>query len=197
MIIKVTDRIYYVDHERERICPKIGIIVGDTHTLLVDVANEEEHLKEALDFLREHHYPLNLIVVPTHFHPDHIANLTLIDDCEIYCSKNTSRYINRECHVVDNAEIDLGGLSVSVISLPSLHAKGCLGVLCEGVLFVGDALYSRMKNGVEYYEKSIIGAEIKSYSNIEFDVAIFGHDVNMLGNKREIVTFLKEKMKGN
>lgn len=197
MIHTVKEGIYYVEHEKERICPKIGIITGSKYTLIVDVANEKEHLLEAERFLKENGDPSIHYVALTHFHPDHIQNVSLLEDCTILCSRNTSKYLSSKCEIIVEEQIDLGNQLVQLVSLPSLHAKGCIGVLCDGVLFVGDALYSREKNGKEYFNKGLIGSELKAYKELDFQEVIFSHGDICQPNKAGVLAYLANMMSEN
>jgi glyoxylase-like metal-dependent hydrolase (beta-lactamase superfamily II) len=159
-------------------CPKIGIVSGDVASLFVDVSSQEAHLKEALDFLaKENLAPLRYVVL-THFHPDHTAALVYLKEkASLLASKNTARYLSTSVTLVKgDLSLDLGGFSVQVLAVPSLHAKGCLDVKAGDFLFVGDALYSRENKDGWYYNREIMVEEIKKYQVIDFIETIPAHD---------------------
>jgi glyoxylase-like metal-dependent hydrolase (beta-lactamase superfamily II) len=78
---------------------------------------------------------------------------------------------------------------VTLVPVPSLHAKGCLDVLAEGFLFVGDALYSRDSGTGLYYNHEIAYEMLKTYQKIPFAVAIPAHQDNEK-SKAEVLAYL-------
>jgi glyoxylase-like metal-dependent hydrolase (beta-lactamase superfamily II) len=173
--------------------PKIGIVFGKDATLLVDVSNDKSRLEEAFRYVEEVKLPPVHFIALTHFHDDHIANLIYVsEDIVLLASKNTARYLNRPCQLVSQDEkLDLGGLSVSLILVPSLHAKGCLDVLVGDYLFVGDSLYYRESGSSYYYNAQIAFEMMKKMAAIPYRYAISAHE-GKLRSKADVDLFLSK-----
>jgi glyoxylase-like metal-dependent hydrolase (beta-lactamase superfamily II) len=114
----------------------------------------------------------------------------LPDGIEILASKNTARYLNRPARILaEDTILDLGDYPLSLILVPSLHAKGCLDVLAERYLFVGDSLYYRQSGSSYYYNPQIAYEMLKKVESIPFEVAISAHE-SPNHTKSEVVTYL-------
>jgi glyoxylase-like metal-dependent hydrolase (beta-lactamase superfamily II) len=173
--------------------PKIVLLMGQEASLLIDVSNDPKQLEECLEYLKNNgKAPLKYVVL-THFHDDHIANLPLLSGEEkILCSKNTSRYLKRECTIIkEDQDLDLGGYQLRLILVPSLHAQGCLDVLVDSYLFVGDSLYSRESGDGFYYNPQIAYEMRKKYESIPFVTAIEAHDTPNQ-TREEVLAYLKK-----
>ena len=189
---KLSDHIFvFLGHDEKGPNPKIILISGASSSLLVDVSNDPAQFEETLEFQRKEGLPSIQYVVLTHFHDDHIGNLIYVkEDIEILASKNTARYLNRSARILEqDTVLDLGGYSVSLILVPSLHAKGCLDVLAEGYLFVGDSLYYRQSGSSYYYNPQIAYEMAKKVESIPFEQAVAAHD-SPTRPKAEVVDYL-------
>lgn len=75
MLKKLASRVYYMPHYSETDRPTLGLICGDTFSLIVDSGNSPAH---ASDFLNEVEKmdiaPVQLLVI-THWHWDHIFGI--------------------------------------------------------------------------------------------------------------------------
>jgi glyoxylase-like metal-dependent hydrolase (beta-lactamase superfamily II) len=193
MIKRLNEHIDYLpSDDKNGPCPKIVIFHGEEVTLLLDVSSKKERLDEALSFIKEKNYPSLRYVALTHFHDDHTSNLMYLDgDIEILCSKNTARYLSRKSTLVEKDEdFDLGNYKIRLILVPSLHAKGCLDVLADSYLFVGDSLYYRQSGSSYYYNHEIAYEMLRKYEGIDFKISISAHDQND-ESKEEVISFLK------
>jgi glyoxylase-like metal-dependent hydrolase (beta-lactamase superfamily II) len=189
---KLTDHIYILPgHDSEGPNPKIVLLTGKESSLLIDVSNDPKQLDEVLAFQKKEGLSAVKFVALTHFHDDHIGNLIYLPDgIEILASKNTARYLNRPARILaEDTILDLGDYPLSLILVPSLHAKGCLDVLAERYLFVGDSLYYRQSGSSYYYNPQIAYEMLKKVESIPFEVAISAHE-SPNHTKSEVVTYL-------
>jgi glyoxylase-like metal-dependent hydrolase (beta-lactamase superfamily II) len=190
---EITPHLYLIPSSGAEICSNIYIIAGKNYSFFVDVSNKPIILQEALALLNTLHLPPLKGVILTHFHEDHVANVSLLNsDIQIYETKNTSRYIKRlDSIVYEETLLDLGGCLIRLILVPSLHAKGCLDVLVDGVLLVGDSLGSHeSKEGEIYFDPSIAYEMEKKVMSVDFTEAYFGHGENHL-NKEQVGMILQ------
>lgn len=71
-------RFWYMTPVAETDRPILGVVVGDTHTLLIDAGNSESHTNTLLDALAENGLDRPTIVALTHWHWDHIFGLSAL-----------------------------------------------------------------------------------------------------------------------
>jgi len=189
---KLSDHIFVLPgHDSQGPNPKIVLLTGKESSLLVDVSNDPKQLAEMLTFCKNEGLSAPKFVALTHFHDDHIGNLIYLPSgIEILASKNTARYLNRPVTILEkDAILDLGDYVVSLILVPSLHAKGCLDVLAENYLFVGDSLYYRQSGSSYYYNPQIAYEMEKKVGSIPFVTAISAHE-SPNRSKTEVMDFL-------
>lgn len=192
MIQAITSHIHLLLGDPNAICPSIGIISGKTASLFVDLSNRQPMLIEAEDYLKDNNLPPLRYVLFTHFHDDHIANLQYLEEGPaILSSKNTSRYLSRPSTLIkETTKIDLGEEEIIIIPVPSLHAKGCLTLLVDDYLFLGDSLAPRESKDGLYFDSSIAFEMEKTFSSIPFSFGIPAHPGEFL-SKEKIVDFIR------
>ena len=127
-MMQLTKNISYQPATREPLSAEVFFINKNNNLYVYDVGNGE------IEFPDVHKH-----VVLSHFHPDHISNLSKLENYTLYQSKNTSKYTK-----IENYKTELNE-NVCIFEIPSSHAKGCLGLLVDGYLLVGDALYMSNK----------------------------------------------------
>ncbi|MED1205812.1 MBL fold metallo-hydrolase [Heyndrickxia acidicola] len=71
MLKKLTNRVYYMDHVQETDRPALGLICGDSYSLIVDAGNSPAHAKEFLQKASELDIQPIKYVTITHWHWDH------------------------------------------------------------------------------------------------------------------------------
>lgn len=173
--------------------PKIGLVFGREKALLFDTSNDIKRLNDALSELKKRGPFAEIFVVISHFHPDHCALVSSLPSTfKVLASRNTARYLPGSPIIVSNEiALDLGDISAKIIPVPSLHAKGCLDLLANSILFVGDALYSRQKGNGLFYNKEIAVEMKKKYDSIPFKTVVPSHDSPML-EKEKVMVFLND-----
>lgn len=71
MLKKLTSKVYYMPHYSETDRPALGLICGDTYSLVVDAGNSPAHAKDFLNLLANMDIPPVKFVAITHWHWDH------------------------------------------------------------------------------------------------------------------------------
>jgi glyoxylase-like metal-dependent hydrolase (beta-lactamase superfamily II) len=189
---KLTEHIFiFPGHDGQGPNPKIVLMTGKEASLLVDVSNDPHQLEEALAFCKNEGLSALKYVLLTHFHDDHIGNLIYLSEgITILASKNTARYLSKDAEIInEDQDLDLGEYKIRLILVPSLHAKGCLDVLAEDYLFVGDSLYYRQSGAAYYYNAQIAYEMMKKHESIPFMIAISAHD-SPNKNKDQVMDYL-------
>lgn len=68
---RLTERVWYLPHERERDRPALGYVRGDRWSLAIDAGHSDAHVETFYQALREEGLPLPSLTVITHWHWDH------------------------------------------------------------------------------------------------------------------------------
>lgn len=70
-LIRVTDRIWYYQFEKERDRPILGYIKGDKFSVAIDAGHSRAHTLEFYSALEKEGLPIPSVTVITHWHWDH------------------------------------------------------------------------------------------------------------------------------
>ena len=182
----INEKISYIEGTENPLSADIGIVKAENCHWLYDVGNGEQAIS---DLKGSYH------VVLSHFHPDHIGNISRIPVRELYLSKETHRYIPKEvlasCSVqVVTKPVKIG--SLHIFPLPSSHAKGCLGFEIDGTYaFVGDALYCKAKKNACVYNTQLLKAEIEVLKNLSAPFVLVSHFKGFIRRRTEVLEELE------
>lgn len=75
MLKKLANRVYYMPHYSETDRPSLGLICGDTFSVIVDSGNSPAHARDFLNLVEKMDIPPVKFVVITHWHWDHIFGM--------------------------------------------------------------------------------------------------------------------------
>lgn len=172
--IKVSEHVYAIPDGRVNLVPNIGIIVGSRATLVVDAGMGPRNGQTVLRELAKVSKNDALYFTTTHFHPEHMtgvqafpANTIIIRPAvqQEEVEKKQPEFIhNFSQRTADlkallqdvkprppdilfdrEAKLDLGGISVRLLTYGPAHTRGDTFVYVEpdGVLFTGDVVINR------------------------------------------------------
>ena len=184
-IIKINDRISYIKATGKPLSADVGIVEGDEFIWIFDVGADES-VPISLNKIQK---PKNAVI--SHFHPDHMKNLEHVDLNEVYLGANTFKYAKRG-KVVDEDVFINDGAEIHLFPLPSSHAKGSVGMETGDYAFLGDAIYSTMKQGKVCYNASVLKEEIAVLKNLSAKFFLISHDEKFVCLKEEIIAKLEE-----
>jgi glyoxylase-like metal-dependent hydrolase (beta-lactamase superfamily II) len=71
MLKKLTNQVYYMEHVQETDRPALGLICGNSYSLIVDAGNSPAHAREFLQEAAKLNVPPVKFVAITHWHWDH------------------------------------------------------------------------------------------------------------------------------
>ena len=89
-IKKLTERIAYIKATRQPLSADVGIVQGDEFVYIFDVGNSIE-VVEYLQMLEK-----KKRILLSHFHPDHIGNLSRLSYETVYMGTNTAKYVVKQ-----------------------------------------------------------------------------------------------------
>ena len=184
-IIKITDRISYIKATEKPLSADVGIIEGDEFCWIFDVGADES-VPISLNKIQK---PKNAVI--SHFHPDHMSNLARADLNEIFLGANTFKYAKMGKIIDKDVFID-DGIEIHIFPLPSIHAKGSLGLEIGDYAFIGDATYATMKQGKACYNASVLKEEIAVLEKLSAKFFLISHDEKFIRPKEKIIAELLE-----
>jgi glyoxylase-like metal-dependent hydrolase (beta-lactamase superfamily II) len=91
MLIKQTDRVYYLPSDAENDRPLLGYIAGDRYSLMIDAGVSEEHNRMLIDDLPKMELKYPDFVVLTHWHWDHSFGLYSLKSVSLACEATNEK----------------------------------------------------------------------------------------------------------
>ena len=174
-MIQINENISYLPKQTEPLSAEVFFIKKNGNVYIYDVGNGEAYITEINRIENKH-------IILSHFHPDHIYNLKHLSSYTLYQSKNTSKYTK-----IENYFTELND-DVCIFEISSSHAKGCLGLLVDGYLFVGDAFYMSNKG---LYNVNALNMQIKLLESKAIDYVVCSHQLPNIKTKLEMIEELK------
>lgn len=183
-LIKLTDEISYLPSVDKPISSDVAFIKTSQATWIFDTGTT----KEAAELINSIEDTKNVVI--SHFHFDHIFNLTKIKYDNLYVSKYTKRY-SRKGTVVEGA-LEFPEQGIRLFEIPSSHAKGCLALEFKNYAFLGDATYCKIKIGSHEYNVQLLEQMIQSMEQIKADNFCLSHDKNFSVSKESVIALYKK-----
>jgi len=178
--IAINEKISYIPCSEDPLSADIGIIREGAEIWLYDVGADAR----AIAGLTGSYH-----IVLSHFHQDHTGNLKRLDAKTLYVSGETKRHV-RAGTVVDQ-NIRIGGLHI--FPLPSSHCKGCLGLeVDETYAFVGDALYSKFRDGCYIFNAQLVKEEIAVLKRLNAPYLLVSHFDGLIRPREAVIAELEE-----
>ena len=94
-LISHSPRFWYMTPVAETDRPILGVVVGETHTLLIDAGNSESHVTDLLTAMEAKGLKRPTLVALTHWHWDHIFGLSALTDLVSIASTETKNRMER------------------------------------------------------------------------------------------------------
>lgn len=189
--IRISDRLSCLSGTEQPLCADVGIVYGDSHIWLFDVGSSNT-MAQAICALPG---PKNAVL--SHFHPDHSANYAACGCETVFCSASTGRHLRADegAPVIEPLSEPLtlhDGVELHIFPLPSCHAKGSLGLEVDGrYAFVGDALYSTVKEGRPAYNVSLLKQTIDALKALRAETLLISHHKPFLREKHTVLAELE------
>lgn len=183
-LIEITKNISCLPASEAPLSSDIVFITKENKTYIFDVGANDEAAELINGITNEK------IVVISHFHQDHAANVGRIKFDELYASKETIKHTHTGIVISDKIVFDD---DITALTVPSSHAKGCVIVVCGDFAFLGDCAYAGFKHGRRLYNVYQLGQLIKLLESL--DVKYFGmsHYKNFIYDRETVLTMLREQ----
>lgn len=137
----LTPRICRIPPVDEPLSSDVFIIEGNERCYVFDVGTSDAAY-EAVAALKK---PVTVIL--SHFHRDHIGNMSRLAPAEVLAGARTCKYVPNAT-LVDAPLVIRDGVTIVVQPCVSPHAPGCLIATVDGeVTFIGDLHYARSGTG--------------------------------------------------
>ena len=178
--IVINEKISYIECSDDPLSADIGIIRNGDAVWLYDVGSDERAISELTG---------NYNVVLSHFHQDHTGNLGKLSIKEAFVSDETRRHV--QMGTVADRDVYIGNLHI--FPLPSSHCKGCLGLeVDEAYAFVGDALYSKFRDGYYIFNTQLVKDEIAVLKSLKAPYLLVSHFKGLIRRRDEMIAELEE-----
>ena len=188
--ISINDHISYLTATEEPLSANVVLIEGDTFLWVYDVGNHP--LVPGILKERAEQTGKEVRVILSHFHPDHIGNLSEISCEGIYQGKNTFRYTKTGMVVEEDTWFQDGTVRLHLFPIPSSHAKGSLALeVDETWCFLGDAAYAMQKNGQTVYNAERLLAEIRVLQKVQAPWFCLSHREPFQQKKEDILEWME------
>ena len=176
----INEKISYIECSDDPLSADIGIIRDGDAVWLYDVGSDERAISELTG---------NYNVVLSHFHQDHTGNIGKLNIKEAFVSPETKRHV--QMGTVADKDIYVGNLHIFPLS--SSHCKGCLGLeVDETYAFVGDALYSKARDGYYIFNAQLVKEEIAVLKQLKAPYLLVSHFKGMVRRRDEVIAQLEE-----
>ena len=217
-IVKLTDRIRYLQMSYEPLSADVVAVRGDSAWWIFDVGACDEavdfinalprssesstHL-DTSECIKNATVPLKKNIVISHFHRDHLLNVQRMCGGEIsldinalyvgaYASKTFGEIEGVAKNVVMEPLAFDDGVQIQILPMPNSHAKGSLALIVDDYVFLGDATYPMVGHGApDVYNVQILGEQIKLLKTLTPTRFCLSHKRGLVRDKTSVLMFLE------
>ena len=220
-IIKLTDRIQYLQVSYEPLSADVVAVRGDSAWWIFDVGACDDAVRFINELPRasadvECHNgvasfecsnnvvaPLKKNIVISHFHRDHLLNVVRHCNGEVsldfdavflgsHASKVVGEVAGREKNVVTSPISFDDGVKIQILPMPNSHAKGSLALVVDDYVFLGDATYPMVGHGTpDVYNVQILGEQIALLKSLAATRFCLSHKRGLVRDKDSVIQFLE------
>lgn len=193
MINSINNKISYYEAQENPVLSADSFTIKTPEYLWIfDVGASAGSLEYVENQLSNPTYINRCNIVISHFHEDHASNLANIkNNYNLYVSKYTyDRYKNKlgtNCISVNIINNPYKISDVQVFPIPSIHAKGCLGLQYDNYVLLGDSLYCKYIDGHVTYNQQLLREQKKLFESISAEYFISSHEASQIKSLKEII----------
>ena len=217
-IVKLTDRIRYLQMSYEPLSADVVAVRGDSAWWIFDVGACDEavdfinalprssesstHL-DTSECIKNATVPLKKNIVISHFHRDHLLNVVRHCDGEVsldfdtlyvgsHASKVVGEIAGHEKITVSSPLLFDDVVHIEILPIPNSHAKGSLALIADDYVFLGDATYPMVGHGEpDVYNVQILEQQIKLLKSLNASRFCLSHKRGLVRDKSSVIQFLE------
>ena len=207
-IVKLTDRIQYLQMSYDPLSADVVAVRGDSAWWIFDVGACDE----AVDFINALPHspvnesaatPLKKNIVISHFHRDHLLNVVRhcngevsLDFDTLYVGSHASKVVGEiaghEKITVSSPLLFDDVVHIEILPVPNSHAKGALALIVDDFVFLGDATYPMVGHGEpDVYNVQILEQQIKMLKSLTASRFCLSHKRGLVRDKSSVIQFLE------
>lgn len=182
---RLSEHIFYLPASDDPLSADVFFIETDVCVYVYDVGSCAA-ARERIEGIKK-----DKIVVLSHFHTDHTANLGEITFRSLYAGRETLKHVGSG-NVVEGEIVLEPVLPIRLVSLPSSHAKDCV-MLCyrNEYAFCGDAVYAAQKKLQTVYNAQKLKAMMDVLGALDVKYLVLSHEKNPVHCKEEVIRSLE------
>lgn len=189
MIKTISERISYLPASENPLSAEVVFVHGDEYEWIFDVGNCDEAYESIQSIKRRKN------VVISHFHADHMGNISRIRYDNLYGGRYTCKKCGDGTVVSSTIEI-VDGCKITIFPIICSHAKGSVGMMInDETAFIGDATCGIVKNGVYMHNPDQLRELIKTLEKIPADKIFLSHRMKEAQNKEDVIKQLQAVQK--
>lgn len=217
-IVKLTDRIRYLQMSYEPLSADVVAVRGDSAWWIFDVGACDEavdfinalprssesstHL-DTSECIKNATVPLKKNIVISHFHRDHLLNVVRhcngvvsLDFDTLYVGSHASKVVGEiaghEKITVSSPLLFDDVVHIEILPVPNSHAKGALALIVDDFVFLGDATYPMVGHGEpDVYNVQILEQQIKMLKSLTASRFCLSHKRGLVRDKSSVIQFLE------
>lgn len=190
-------KISYIKASKEPLSADVGIVETSDRVVFYDVGSD----KEVLSYINSYKScGKKRIVVISHFHVDHLMNISEVQYDELYIGKETYKYIKKHEIKICEEKIKLVNAEENVVidnvlgicEIPNSHCKGSLILnVFDKYTFMGDSIYPKYIGEDRCYNVSILYNQLKMLNDVETEFFLISHKEKFIISKKILMSYLK------
>lgn len=182
-MIKINEYLSFMPSTQEPLSSNVFFVSGKDNTYIYDVGSSDETCNMIQSITN------NKKIIISHFHADHLNNISRITYDDLYVSNYTYKHTNKGRIVKDPITI-LDGIKLEIIPVSSVHSKGSLLLnINNEYCLVGDLIHC---DGL--LNKSLYCMMIQDLEKVDTKYFVLGHNENCIHSKDELLVKLKQKI---
>ncbi len=184
-LIRINDRIRYFPAGEDPLSSDVVFIDGADGTYIFDVGASDA-AAGTINSVQG-----RKTVVISHFHQDHTANVGRVGFDRLYGSKETIRHTHTGTVVTEPVELE-SDAPITVMPMPSSHAKGCLALVYgDEYAFLGDGAYAGFKKERRVYNVYKLGETIRFLDSLNVKYFCLSHYKHLVYEKNIVLEMLR------
>lgn len=159
----------------------IAIIKGKKYNYIFEAGNGEYIINELNEID-------NKIIMVSHFHQDHLANLNKLTYSKLYIGEHTNKY-TKTGEIVKDISIE-DGIKLRIFELSNSHCKGSICLVVGDYCFAGDAIAPSNVKGQYVYNVQKLKEEIDVLSGLDVKYIVSSHHMDEPYLKQDVLARL-------